>query len=110
MKVVYLAGPYRSDTEFGVHQNIRDAELVALEVWRMGAACICPHKNTAYLGGALPDSVWLKGYLELVRRVDAVLFFDGWENSEGSKQEKLLAEQLKLPIFFNLGSLREWLG
>ena len=106
MKVVYVAGPYRADTELGVHQNIQAAERVALEVWKLGAVCLCPQKNTAYFGGVLPDSVWLEGDLELVRRSDAVLMIPGWEDSEGAKSEKVFAEECRIPVLESLDELK----
>ena len=109
MDVVYLAGPYRADTEYGVHQNIQRAESLALEVWRLGAVCICPHKNTAYFGGSLPDSIWLTGDLELLRRSDAVLLAGGWLDSEGSRTEKACATELGIPVFQRLEDLKTWL-
>ena len=109
MKVVYLAAPYRSPTEYGVHQNIQAAERVALEIWRLGAVCICPHKNTAYFGGALPDAVWLKGDFELIRRSDAVQMMDGWTHSGGAIDEKLFADDIGKPVLFSLQELEDWL-
>lgn len=109
MKVVYLAGPYRAETEYGVHQNIQAAERVALEVWRMGAVCICPHKNTAYFGGELPDEVWLEGDRELIRRSDAVLMMDGSLASCGSSSEEQYAASIGKPLFNAPHLLEEWL-
>ena len=109
MKVVYLAGPYRASTEFGVHQNIQAAERVALEVWRMGAVCICPHKNTAYFGGALLDEVWLMGDMELIRRSDAVLMMDGSLGSCGARTEEAFAVNIGKPVFNAPHLLEEWL-
>ena len=68
MKIVYVCGPYRAPTEYGVLLNIQKAAQIAIEVWRSGAVCICPHKNTAFFGGAVPDSFWLEGDKEIVRR------------------------------------------
>ena len=110
MKVIFLAGPYRSETEYGVHANIQRAERVALEVWRLGAVCICPHKNTAYFGGALPDEVWLKGDHELVRRSDAVLLMDEWSESKGAADEKVFAERIGKPLLNSLEALQVWIS
>jgi hypothetical protein len=110
MKVVYLVGPYRAGTEYDVHRNIQAAEKMALEVWRIGACCICPHKNTAYLGGSLPDSVWLEGDLELLRRSDAILLTLGWSKSPGCLAEFHEAEQCGIRIFYTLGDLGGWLA
>lgn len=109
MRVIYLAGPYRSATEYGVHQNIQAAEKLSLEVWRLGAVCICPVKNTAYFGGALPDSVWLDGALELVKRSDALLLTPEWKESEGACCEKALAESKGIPVFESIQELATWL-
>ena len=90
MKVVYVAGPYRDPRgEWYVLQNIREAEAVALELWRAGYAVVCPHKNTALLGGACGGSeeVWLKGDLEIMRRCDFVVCTARWQESEGAKAE-----------------------
>ena len=81
MKVAYVCGPYRADTICGVVENIRAAEAVALELWRMGFAVICPHKNSALFDGAAPDSVWLKGDLEILIRGDLLVTCTGWWES-----------------------------
>jgi hypothetical protein len=109
MKLVYLAGPYRAATEWQLVQNIRRAEALALEVWKLGAACICPHKNTALLGGACDDTVWLEGDLEMLRRCDAVVCTSDWQRSEGARNEVGEARRLKIPVFESLASLQSWL-
>lgn len=110
MKVVYIAGPYRAPSEFEVVQNIRRAEAIAIEVWRAGAACICPHKNTALFGGAADDSVWLTGDLEIVRRCDAVVCVSGWQHSIGASGEVKLAKELGLPVFQTFEEFKNWLA
>ena len=109
MKVIYLAGPYRAPTEYGVQQNIEAASKVALEVWTLGAACICPHKNTAFFGGKLPDATWLDGDKELIRRSDAVLMMEWWTDSDGAMDEKRFADDLGKPVLFDLKRLARWL-
>ena len=109
MHVVYVIGPYRAPSEWEVVSNIRRAELVAIDVWKLGAACICPHKNTALLGGACEDEVWLQGDLEILSRCDASLVLDGWESSQGSKGEILFCENNGIPVFYNLKSLDSWM-
>ena len=109
MRVVYVAGPYRSNTEYGVLQNIQKAEKTALQVWLMGAACICPHKNTAFFGGATDDDVWLEGDLEIIRRCVAIMCLENWESSVGAKGEVALARSIGLPVFEKIEELREWL-
>ena len=111
MEVVFLAGPYRGKrggkVEFS--ENIKKAESVAIEVWRLGAACICPHKNTAFFGGKAPDDVWLSGSQAILRRCDAVLMIEGWRDSEGAKAEHALAQRLDKPVFYTLGEVQAWI-
>lgn len=110
MKVVFVAGPYRASTEYAVMQNIRNAESVALRVWKAGAACICPHLNTAFFGGAADDSVWLNGAIEILRRCDAVVCVAGWQGSRGASGEVKLAKQLSIPVFENFEEFKTWLA
>lgn len=98
MRLAYVAGPYRAPHEFGVKCNIERAEKVAVNLWWMGFAVICPHKNTAFLGGAATDSVWLEGDKEMLRRCDLVVLTDDWEKSSGTLAEIELAKQLNIPV------------
>lgn len=106
--VIYIAGPYRAETERGVVLNIRKAEDLALEVWRRGHAVLCPHKNTALLGGACPDETWLRGDITLMLRCDAVLLVEGWERSSGTRAEVDAARAAGLPVFEALDELEAW--
>jgi hypothetical protein len=110
MKLIYIAGPYRGASEWQVVQNIRRAETLALAVWQSGAACICPHKNTALFGGAAEDSVWLEGDLEMMRRCDAVLCTDDWQRSVGAIEEVRVARAMGLPVFETIAQLQSWLA
>lgn len=109
MKVVYVAGPFRGPNAWEIERNIRRAETLALEVWRMGAAVICPHTNTRFFQGAADDDVWLKGDLELLSRCDAVLMTPDWGKSSGATAEHLFASQREIPIFYQLLQLKEWI-
>lgn len=109
LKLIFVAGPYRADTEYGVHQNIARAEAAAIELWKLGLSVICPHKNTAYFGGATDDQVWLAGDLEQLRRCDALFLVKGYEQSEGALGEIKLAKELDLPIFEDLDEVAQWL-
>jgi len=109
MKLVYVIGPYRAPTIHGIVENIRLAEALALQVWQSGAACICPHKNTALFDGTADDSVWLQGDLEILRRCDAVICTPDWQRSAGSRDEVALARKLGIPVFMTIEELQNWL-
>ncbi len=102
MKVIYVAGAYRAKTEWGVAENIRRAELAAIELWKKGWAVICPHKNTAFFGGACDDSIWLLGDIEMLRRCDAIYMLPGWENSTGARAEHEVALAAGLLVLYEI--------
>jgi len=108
IRLVYVAGPYRSTSEWQVLQNIRHAEELALRVWRSGAACICPHKNTAIFGGAADDEVWLQGALVMLLRCDAVICNDNWKASLGARAEVEVAKSHGIPVFETFEDFEAW--
>lgn len=97
--VAYVGGPYRAATIHGVAANIRAAEAVAVELWRYGWAVICPHLNSAFLDGAVPDEAFLTGDLEILSRCDALVLTDGWGDSSGAVAEHKYASRLGLEIY-----------
>ncbi len=100
MKVAYLAHPFRAKSYWGIFGNVRRAEVVALALWNMGIAVICPGKNTENFDGAAPDTVWLQGDLEFLRRSDLVVMAPGWKASVGAQTEWDEATRLCIPIFY----------
>ena len=110
VKVIYVAGKYRDTRgEWYVMQNIRDAERVALQIWKLGGVALCPHMNTRFFGGTLPDETWLSGDLELLRRCDALFLMSNAANSTGAQEEAKLAKTLGLPVLEGIVQLRHYL-
>ena len=101
IKVVYVAGAFRAKTQWGIMQNVRKAEDASLKLWKMGFAVICPHTMTQHFQNECPDSVWLDGCLELLKRADAIYLVDGWQASEGSRAELRVARDMGLAIMGN---------
>ena len=113
MKVIYIAGHYRSDKgEWYVTQNIEAAASAALFVWLYGGVALCPHKNTSLFGGAygIPDRTWLDGDLELLSRCDAIWALPGWDTSSGAQAEVEFAEDLNMPILYDQPDVLRFLG
>lgn len=111
MKVVYIAGPFRASTAWGIAQNVREAERWALEVAKCGAMPLCPHTNTANFHGMLTEEFWIEGTLELLKRCDAALFIPNWMESAGARAEHVYCETNNLPMFGPAhvpGALRHW--
>jgi len=99
--VVYVAGAFRAKTQWGIMQNVRKAEDASLKLWKQGYVVICPHTMTQYFQDECPDEVWLEGCIELLKRCDAIYMVDGWENSEGSREELRIARELGLTVMEN---------
>lgn len=111
IKLVFIAGPYRSPTRYGTEKNVRNAEEVAIEVAKAGAYPVCPHANTrTYFEDLQNDEFWLQATRELLRRCDAVIFVPGWRQSEGSLAEYEEAKRIGLPTFLHIRELKEWMG
>ena len=105
MKLAYIAGPYRAKTTGKIFQNIRHASNIALNWWNKGYAVICPHKNTAFFDGLADDNIWLRGDLEMIKRMDptkgdTVVMLTGWAESKGAIAEHNLAVDLGLTIAY----------
>ena len=99
-QVIFVAGKYRAETEYKLEQNIRLAEDAAIKLWQQGWVVICPHKNSAHFGGLCPDSVWLEGDMELLRRSDAIYMLQNWRESEGARSEHDEAVKIGKPIIY----------
>lgn len=105
--VVYIAGKFRGANHWEQEQNIRAAESLALECWRRGYVAMCPHLNTRYFQGALPDDVWMEGDIYLLRKCDALLTVDNWENSIGACREVAEARLIAMPVCHSLDAVDE---
>lgn len=110
MKLVYVAGPYRAPTAWGIEQNIQRARVMGALVAAAGCYPVIPHSNTSHMDGLAPDELWLEGTLELMRRCDAVVFTFDWPDSSGARAERAEARRIGLPCFDDTISLREWLA
>ena len=104
MKIAYVAGPYRASTHYTIELNIRVAESIAIELWQMGFAVICPHKNSAHFDGLCRDDIWLAGDLEIISRLnpreDCLVLIPGWERSSGAAAEYDFAREQGLKVFW----------
>lgn len=101
MKVIYVAGKYRGESEAEVFDNIIHARSAALRLWGEGWAVICPHTNTMFMGSRLGgDEKFIKGDLEIVARCDAIYMLKGWGDSVGATKELGVAEDLELEIYY----------
>lgn len=108
-KVIFVGGPFRGKSAWEVEQNIRRAEALALEVWKLGAVAICPHTNTRFFDKELPDEVFLDGIIEILKRCDAMVLTEDWERSTGARNEVRECGLNNIPVFVGRKELARWL-
>jgi hypothetical protein len=100
--LVYIFGPYRAATPSEILDNIRNAEFVARELARNGVDFVCPHLNARLFDGVVEDDqFWLDMDINIMRRCDCLVGVKGWENSEGSKVEIVIAKSLGMPVYLS---------
>lgn len=97
--VGYVAGKFRGADAYEIHRNVVRAEEANARLWKVGAAGLCPHMNTANFHGFLPDQVFLDGTLELVRRSDFIYLTPEWAESSGARGEAALMKAMDGPVF-----------
>lgn len=107
MKVVMLSGKYTpvnpkdwTEELDQREQNIILARQVAMHLWSLGYAVICPQTNSAHFDHVAPAGVFYDGYLEVVKRSDILVMLPEWEESAGAVREKIKAEQTGKEIYF----------
>ncbi len=100
MRVIYVAGKYRGQSENEVYENINHARAAARKLWLEGWCVITPHLNSAFMGGMSDADRFLQGGLELVRRSDAIYMLNNWAASEGARAELKEANRLGLPVYY----------
>lgn len=111
MKTVYIAGPFRAATAWGIENHIREAERWGLNVARLGAIPVIPHSMYRFFHGSLPDAFWIEATLTLARKCNGILIVDYresscWRQSVGTVKEHDEMRHLKRPVFF-LGDLAD---
>jgi hypothetical protein len=100
MKMLYIAGKYRSNSIDGVKEKIRVARQYAEKYWKLGYAVICPHTNSGTMEYDVPEQLLMQGDLEFIKRCDVIVMLPGWTESAGSIAEHELALQCKLKIIY----------
>lgn len=99
--VIYLAGKYSGSTVDEITNNIAEARIIAAELWDKGYTVICPHTNSAlfdYICTVADYRSFLFGYMDIMKRCDAVIMVPNWKTSNGAKMERKYAEKLGIPV------------
>ena len=114
-KKIFIAGPIRptgrgSDPVGEFLDNTRFGIRVAAELILLGFAPYCPFVDFMYWFASsqdLPTGTMMQECdLAWLENVDAVLALPGWETSVGATNELERAEELGIPVFYSVNSLR----
>lgn len=109
--LIYVAGQYGNKTAVNgigdgmvksVDENIAAARRVAIALWEMGHAVICPHLNSAHMEEDC-KATWqdyLAGDFNMISRCDALVMVENWKDSKGAKMEHEYAKSLNIPIYY----------
>lgn len=100
MKVIYVAGKYRGESEREVFDNIIHARSAALKLWNEGWAVICPHTNCMFMGSQMFNNAFMEGDLEILKRCDAIYLLEGFIESVGAVMELGYAQGIGLEILY----------
>jgi len=120
LKLVYVAGPYRSKS--GAHdasvyneieENIRRAEAVAVRLWDAGFGVFCPHLNTVHFEvkcPSVPPEAYLEADLRLLEVCDIIFMLPGYRDSGGAMQELRQAKEWGMRVYTDVRHLIEMEG
>jgi hypothetical protein len=112
--LIYVAGPYRAPTTWGINCNIHKARVWGAALAKLGVYPVIPHSNTAHFDGIADDKFWLDGTMQLLHRCDAAIFIEGWQDSSGSRAEMERALSVQMPVFDvenpSHQSLKDWVS
>lgn len=100
MKLGYVAGPFRSETQEGVNENIRRAASVGHIIRKHGFAAIVPHLESLHNQEALDEDGWIRHNIELLSRCDFMIVLENWSKSKGTILEIENAKEIGIPIYY----------
>lgn len=90
---IYLAGPITGTDDYMSRFNAVETRLRYA-----GHKVINPAKKCLILGSDQPHDVYMKHVLPFLLECDGIYLMDGWENSEGCKLEKSVADACGIPV------------
>ncbi|HOD08754.1 MAG TPA: DUF4406 domain-containing protein [Myxococcota bacterium] len=110
MILVYVAGAYASPEVITVLNNMGKGISAAAQLLQAGFAPFCPWLDGLFIiqqGGTntLTADDMKRYSMAWLERSDCVLVLSGWENSEGTKAEIARAQELEIPVYYNMADL-----
>jgi hypothetical protein len=107
---IYIAGRYTHTTEEERRQYVEAGKLAILQLMKKGHTPICTFSMTDGLehnNMGLHYDDFMNLSLEWLLNCQAVYMLEGWEQSNGARIERELAEKEGLPIYENIELIPE---
>ena len=112
MKRVYVAGPYSATNTLNTFNNMRKGIRVATELLLNKYAPFCPFLDYHFqLSLSEGEQLVVEDYYEYslawLEVSDCLLVLPNSEHSVGTQQEIIRAQELKIPLYYNLDELKK---
>lgn len=112
MKRVYVAGAYSANNIIDCLKNIGRGEEYSAKVFMKGFAPFCPWHDKTYVISNWREEFQVSQFQEFsmswLEVSDIVFVIPGWENSKGTILEIQRANELKIPVVFNIDDLEKY--
>ena len=110
MKRIYIAGAYSADNVISVLDNMRDGMRLATKVFLLGYSPFVPWFDFHFQlmlrdNEKLTVDDYYRYSLDWLEVSDAILLVPGWENSKGALAEIKRANELNVPVFYDIYEL-----
>lgn len=110
MKRVYVAGPYSDDNVISILNNMREGMRAGVEVFLAGFAPFVPwhdfhHTLMLRDGEDLKVNDYYAYSMAWLDVSDAMLVIGDYKKSKGTLAEIKRAEELNIPIYYNMETL-----
>lgn len=101
MRLIYIAGPFNTRKGVPTEWNVRLMEDLARQLVETYPEVhpVVPHSLGRVLFGYQSEAAAYAGTMELMRRCDAVVMQEAWEESRGATAEREEAQRRGLPVF-----------
>jgi len=76
---------------------VEAARDLGLRVAHAGGYPVIPHTMTAEFDKQLTDEFWLDGTMALLKKCDAMVLTNNWEQSSGARAEQVWATENRMP-------------
>ena len=112
MKRVYVAGAMSADNILEMLQNIHDGIKLGSELLKNGYAPFVPHFDIFFkiqngVDFQVPMQYYYDYTMQWLEASDIMLVCPNYKNSVGTKAEIARAEELGIPVYYNIEDLLE---